>query len=80
MVKEGTGTNVGPDQFRPRTGADVYNYAPDNYLVTPQNRNSFYVQGYYDIADDLRLVTDLVVTNRKSAQEQAPIPDTIGSA
>ena len=77
----GTGAGVDLDTWSDRTNANgLYNYAPDNYLVTPQNRNSFYVQGYYDIADDLRLVTDLVVTNRKSAQELAPMPVTIGSA
>jgi len=56
MSKEGTGANIGMNQFRPRTGSDVYNYAPDNYLSTPQNRNSFYVQGFYDISDNLRVV------------------------
>ncbi|BDA61160.1 TonB-dependent receptor [Shewanella xiamenensis] len=80
MVKEGTGTNVGPDQFRPRTGADVYNYAPDNYLSTPQNRNSFYVQGFYDISDNLRVVSDFMMTNRKSSQELAPMPVTLGAS
>lgn len=77
----GTGANVGLDSWEDRTGANgLYNYAPDNYLVTPQNRNSFYVQGYYDLSDDLRLVTDFVMTNRKSAQELAPMPVTLGSA
>uniref|UniRef100_UPI00356AF99D TonB-dependent receptor domain-containing protein n=1 Tax=Shewanella putrefaciens TaxID=24 RepID=UPI00356AF99D len=80
MVKEGTGTDIGPDQFRPRTGDDVYNYASDNYLVTPQNRNAFYVQGYYDLADNLRLVSDFMMTNRKSAQELAPMPVTLGAS
>ena len=80
MTKEGTGTNLGPDQFRPRTGADVYNYAPDNYLSTPQNRNSFYIQGFYDISDNLRVVSDFMMTNRKSSQELAPMPLTLGAS
>ncbi len=81
MTKEGTGTNTGLSQFRARDAvADRYNYAPDNYLVTPQNRNSFYVQGFYNISDDLRFVTDFVLTNRKSAQELAPMPVTLGAS
>jgi len=82
MTKEGTGTNTGLDTFRNRAAgnADAYNYAPDNYLVTPQNRNSFYLQGYYDIDDNLRFVSDFVFTNRKSAQELAPMPVTLGAS
>ncbi|ACK47210.1 TonB-dependent receptor plug domain-containing protein [Shewanella baltica] len=80
MSKEGTGVNVGVDQLRPRTGSDVYNFAPDNYLSTPQNRNSFYVQGFYDISDDLRFVSDFMMTNRKSSQELAPMPLTLGAS
>lgn len=81
MSVEGTGPNVGIDKFRPVRGnnADNYNYAPDNYLATPQERNSFYVQGYYDITDDLRVVTDFVLTNRKSEQKLAPMPLNFGS-
>jgi iron complex outermembrane receptor protein len=80
MSKEGTGTNTGINGFRQRAGGngDNYNYAPDNYLVTPQNRNSFYIQGYHDINDNLRFVTDFVYTNRKSDQELAPMPVTLG--
>ncbi|MEL4250320.1 TonB-dependent receptor [Shewanella xiamenensis] len=80
MSKEGTGANIGMNQFRPRTGSDVYNYAPDNYLSTPQNRNSFYVQGFYDISDNLRVVSDFMMTNRKSSQELAPMPLTLGAS
>lgn len=82
MTKEGTGAATGLDKFRQRAAGngDNYNYAPDNYLVTPQNRNAFYVQGYYNLTDDLRLVSDFVMTNRKSAQELAPMPVTLGAA
>ncbi|GAB59369.1 TonB-dependent receptor plug domain-containing protein [Rheinheimera nanhaiensis] len=82
VPQAGTGASVGLDTWENRNAAvnGLYNYAPDNYLITPQNRNSFYVQGYYDLADDLRLVSDFVITNRKSAQELAPMPVTLGSA
>ncbi|KKL00544.1 TonB-dependent receptor [Rheinheimera mesophila] len=80
MTEEGTGANTGIDTFRQRAAgnADNYNFAPDNYLVTPQNRNSFYIQGYHDINDNLRFVADFVYTNRKSEQELAPMPVTLG--
>jgi iron complex outermembrane recepter protein len=80
MTEEGTGANTGIDTFRQRAAgnADNYNFAPDNYLVTPQNRNSFYIQGFHDINDNLRFVSDFVYTNRKSAQELAPMPVTLG--
>ncbi len=81
MTMEGTGVNSSLDSFRNRQSgyADAYNYAPDNYLVTPQNRNAFYFQGYYDLADNLRFVSDFMMTNRKSGQELAPMPVTLGS-
>ncbi|MEO3878350.1 TonB-dependent receptor plug domain-containing protein [Rheinheimera fenheensis] len=82
MSLEGTGqgpTSLDTLRVRAAGNADSYNYAPDNYLLTPQTRNSFYVQGYYDLADDLRLVTDFVFTNRKSEQELAPMPITLGA-
>lgn len=81
MTVEGTGADSSFDTLRARAAgnADNYNYAPDNYLSTPQTRNSFYVQGYYDLTDDLRLVTDFVFTQRKSEQELAPMPITLGA-
>lgn len=71
---------TGVDRLRTRAAgtADAYNYAPDNYLVTPQNRNSFYVQGYHQLTDNTRFVSDFVFTNRKSEQELAPMPVTLG--
>jgi len=70
----------GEGGLRDRTSSDVYNYAPANYLVTPQERNSFYVQAFKDISSNVRLVSDFVVTNRKSAQELAPMPVTLGAS
>jgi outer membrane receptor protein involved in Fe transport len=80
LVGTGGGkSDVTLSDFRDRSG-DVYNYAPANYLTTPQNRNSFYVSGHYDITDDLRVVSDFVLTNRKSSQVLAAMPVTIGKA
>ncbi|CAM3033587.1 TonB-dependent receptor plug domain-containing protein [Pseudoalteromonas distincta] len=79
IVPNGAGNNVGLDSFRDRDG-DVYNYASENYLSTPQERNSFYVQAFYDISDDVRFVSDFMMTNRKSSQLLAAMPLTIGAS
>jgi len=79
LVPNGAGSSVGLDSFRDRDG-DVYNYAPENYLVTPQERNSFYVQAFYDISDDVRFVSDFMMTNRESSQLLAAMPLTIGAS
>lgn len=79
LVPNGAGSAVGLDSFRDRAG-DVYNYAPENYLATPQERNSFYVQAFYDLSDDVRFVSDFMMTNRKSSQLLAAMPLTIGSS
>ena len=79
LVPNGAGSAVGLDSFRDRAG-DVYNYAPENYLATPQERNSFYVQAFYDLSDDVRFVSDFMMTNRKSSQLLAAMPLTIGAS
>ncbi|WKE64453.1 TonB-dependent receptor [Gallaecimonas kandeliae] len=65
--------------FRAFTGDDYYNYAPANYLQTPQDRKSVYALGNYDITDSVRLNTDFLFTNRQSSQFLAAMPLTIGS-
>ncbi|MBB1293325.1 TonB-dependent siderophore receptor [Pseudoalteromonas sp. SR41-4] len=79
LVPNGAGSGVGIDSFRDRSG-DVYNYAPENYLSTPQVRNSMYVQAFYDLSDDLRVVSDFMMTNRESSQLLAAMPLTIGAS
>ncbi|MED5524400.1 MAG: TonB-dependent receptor [Pseudomonadota bacterium] len=59
--------------------ADAYNYAPQNYLQTPQDRKSVYALGNYDITDNVRLTSDFLFTNRQSSQLLAAMPLTIGS-
>ncbi len=55
-----------------------YNYAPENYLLTPQDRWSLYVSGGYEIADDIHLTTDVLYNHRESEQLLAPMPMFIG--
>jgi iron complex outermembrane recepter protein len=58
--------------------ADLYNYAPQNYLVTPNERTSAYVQGHYDIADNLTFSTEVLYNQRNSNQTLASSPLFLG--
>ncbi|MDE2090922.1 MAG: TonB-dependent receptor [Gammaproteobacteria bacterium] len=64
--------------FQNWSPADRYNYAPQNYLVTPNERTSAYVQGHYDIADNLTFSTEVLYNQRNSNQTLAPSPIFIG--
>ncbi len=55
-----------------------YNYAPENYLLTPQDRWSLYVSSGYEIADDVQLTADVLYNHRESGQLLAPMPLFIG--
>jgi len=83
----GTQTNTGPQsgvantrgQFRAYDpNNDAYNFAPDNYLQTPQERSSIFAQGRYDIFENVSFNTHMLYNNRKSAQELAPMPVVLG--
>ncbi|UHQ24319.1 TonB-dependent receptor [Lysobacter sp. 5GHs7-4] len=65
--------------WRNRTGADVYNFAPDNYLLTPQERRSLFAAGSVDISENLRFRTTLTYNNRRSEQLLAAMPIVLGS-
>lgn len=59
---------------------DRFNYAPLNYLVTPNERTSLYVQGHYDLTDNLTFNTMAIYNDRVSQQVLAPSPLFIGAA
>ena len=65
--------------WRNRTGADLYNYAPDNYLLTPQERVSIFGSGRLDITDNLTFTAQASYNNRKSEQQLAANPVVLGS-
>jgi iron complex outermembrane recepter protein len=63
------------DQYVPYTTAAYgYNYAKDNYLITPQKRDSMYVQGSYDLTESIRFKLDGLYNERRSAQRLAGFP------
>lgn len=65
--------------WRNRTGADLYNFAPDNYLLTPQERKSVFANGSIDIADNLRFNATVAINERRSEQLLAAMPIVLGS-
>ncbi|HBK47637.1 MAG TPA: TonB-dependent receptor [Xanthomonadaceae bacterium] len=75
----GSGSATSPyyalDQYVPYTTSEYgYNYAKDNYLVTPQKRDSLFVQGSYDLTDGIRAKFDALYNRRQSAQRLAGFP------
>ncbi len=61
--------------WRPNAGAsDTYNFAPDNYLITPQERVSLFAAGSLDITDNFRFKTTVTYNQRKSEQLLAAMP------
>lgn len=73
-IKGTPGTS--PSDFRAFTPNDYYNYAPSNFLLTPDQRFSTYVSGNYDLADNLTFSIEATFSQRNSEQEAAP--DTLG--
>jgi iron complex outermembrane receptor protein len=58
--------------------AHRFNYAPDNYFVTPLETKSIYVQGHFDIADNLTFTSEAMYNDRTSQQTLAPSPLFLG--
>ncbi len=58
---------------------DVYNFAPDNYLLTPQERVSFFSNGSLNITDHIRFKTTITYNERKSEQLLAAMPIVLGT-
>jgi iron complex outermembrane recepter protein len=58
---------------------DGFNFAPDNYLLTPQERTGVYVQGRYQITDNISFNTAIVYNERRSEQQLAAVPFVFGT-
>jgi len=69
-----------PEDFKPFVlTTDGYNYAPVNYLLTPQQRTGFYVQGRYKITDNISFRSEVTFNRRESNQQLATVPLTLGT-
>jgi iron complex outermembrane recepter protein len=67
------------NDWRRRVGSDVFNFAPDNYLLTPQERKSLFLNGSLDITDNVRFKATATYNERVSEQLLAAIPIVLGS-
>ena len=62
--------------YRQFTGPDHYNFAPLNFLVAPTETTNLYVQGHYDLADNLTFTSEGLFSNRSSSTQLAqPVLD-----
>lgn len=62
-----------PNDFRAVDfNQDLYNYAPLNYLQTPQQRRAIFAQARYEFSSSLALSADVLFNQRHSAQQLAP--------
>ncbi|MBB1088202.1 TonB-dependent receptor [Lysobacter sp. SG-8] len=57
---------------------DNFNFAPLNYLLTPQERISVFANGSLDISDNLRFKTTVTYNQRQSEQLLAAMPVVVG--
>ena len=61
-----------------KTGAYMdaygYNFAKNQYLLTPQKRDSVYLQNIYDLTSNLHITLEGVYNRRRSAQRLAGAP------
>ncbi|GAA4860485.1 TonB-dependent receptor plug domain-containing protein [Luteimonas vadosa] len=60
-----------------RGSIDNFNFAPLNYLLTPQERRSVFASGNLDITDDIRFKVTTTWNERKSEQLLAAMPVVI---
>jgi iron complex outermembrane recepter protein len=60
------------------SGADRFNFAPLNLLLTPSERKSIWTGTTYDINDDLQLYAKGMFNNRTSTNQAAPEPIFVG--
>ena len=64
--------------YRPYVGGgavnDSYNFNPENYIQTPNKRIAFFLQGSYDISNNLRGFMEADFQHRESEQFLAPLP------
>ena len=60
------------------SGADRFNFAPYNLLLTPSKRKSLFTSISYDVSDNTRLHIKALYNNRTSANQAAPEPIFVG--
>jgi iron complex outermembrane receptor protein len=67
-------TNSGDTFVRYNQNVHAYNFAPDNYLLTPQERTNIFGQLNQRLSDRMALNVEMLYNIRRSAQELAAFP------
>ncbi|MFC5576971.1 TonB-dependent receptor [Lysobacter niabensis] len=60
------------------SGADRFNFAPYNLLLTPSKRKALFTSLNYDLTDNVRLHAKALYNNRTSTNQAAPEPIFVG--
>ncbi len=55
-------------------GPATYDFAPVNYMQTPQRQSNFFFQGDYELFDNVNAYAEARFSNRRSEQLLAPLP------
>lgn len=72
--KFNTDASSNPALDNPYQDGDLYNYQPQNYLLTPQRRYHVWAQGSHHLNDSTKVYVEGSYLNRKSTQLLAPTP------
>lgn len=67
-----------PSTYHNWSGADRFNFAPLNLLLTPSQRKSLWTSVNYDINDDVQMYAKGLFNNRTSTNQAAPEPIFVG--
>jgi iron complex outermembrane receptor protein len=67
-----------PSTYHNWSGADRFNFAPLNLLLTPSQRKSIWTSVSYDATDDIQLYAKGMFNTRNSTNEAAPEPIFVG--
>src|SRR5690606_30392653 len=68
------GNALGSDAFHPQTTDDMSNAAHQMHVLTPLERRSLYVNGQYDLTDNVRFSTAFGYNNRVATSQIAGYP------
>ena len=73
-----SGAPIYPDDFKHFTNADTFNFAPFNYLETPNKRIGVFGNLKYELAPDVNFSAKAIYNHRTSKNQAAPLPLGIG--
>ncbi len=74
----GGNPTAGPGTYHNFSGADRFNFAPFNLLLTPNKRKSIFASATYEINESVSLHGKALYNNRESANQAAPEPIFVG--